>query len=220
MTSLIEISKTQIGGAEINSVNARNLHEKLQSKQDFSTWIKKRLDDTQAVENYDFTSFHKKMEREIGATSRIEYIISLDLAKEFCMLEKNEIGKMIRKYFIEVEKEHKKPLSSLEILQATIKNLVEQEKAVKALENKTDDLAKEQLKTKHNINRLLNNDNYMTVIAYANLKGIKANSYNSAVIGKKATKLSKEQGAFMGAVIDPRYGRVNTYNIDILNQLF
>lgn len=60
MTNLIEISKTQIGGAEINSVNARNLHEKLQSKQDFSTWIKKRLDDTQAVENYDFTSFHKK----------------------------------------------------------------------------------------------------------------------------------------------------------------
>jgi len=32
--------------------------------------------------------------------------------------------------------------------------------------------------------------------------------------------MSDEQGAFMGAVIDPRYGRGNTYDVEILKQLF
>ena len=137
-------------------------------------------------------------------------------AKPFRMFVNKEILPSIRK----TGSYTNKSFNQLDFMQLQLNYLKEQDKKIYALENKTDDLAKEQLKTKHNINRLLNNDNYMTVIAYANLKGIKANSYNSAVIGKKATKLSKEQGAFMGAVIDPRYGRVNTYNIDILNQLF
>ena len=44
MTELIPINKADFNGAEINSVNARELHEVLESKQDLSTWIKKRLD--------------------------------------------------------------------------------------------------------------------------------------------------------------------------------
>ena len=53
-----------------------------------------------------------------------------------------------------------KPLTQIEILQSSVAILAEQEKKISLLENKTDDLYKEQLKTKHNINRLLNNDNY------------------------------------------------------------
>lgn len=113
-----------------------------------------------------------------------------------------------------------KPLSQIEILQSSIAILAEQEKRVNILEQKTDDLHKEQLKTKHNINRLLNNDNYMTLIAFMNLHGIKQSGYHLPSIGKKAKKLSTEQGAFMGAVIDPRYGRINTYSTEILKQIF
>lgn len=113
-----------------------------------------------------------------------------------------------------------KPLSQIEILQSSVAILAEQEKRVNILEQKTDDLHKEQLKTKHNINRLLNNDNYMTLIAFMNLHGIKQKGYHLPSIGKKAKKLSTEQGAFMGAVIDPRYGRINTYSTEILKQIF
>ncbi|WMI81898.1 antA/AntB antirepressor family protein [Anaerotignum sp. MB30-C6] len=88
-------------------VNGRELWEGLGSKQDFSTWVKKRFTDCEAVENEDYSSFHKKMEREIGATMRIEYIIKLDTAKEMAMLENNAIGKKVRKYFIAVEKKSK-----------------------------------------------------------------------------------------------------------------
>ena len=113
-----------------------------------------------------------------------------------------------------------KPLTQIEILQSSVAILAEQEKKISLLENKTDDLYKEQLKTKHNINRLLNNDNYMTLIAFMNLNNIKQKGYHLPSLGKKAKKLSLVQGAFMGAVIDPRYGRINTYSTEILKQIF
>ena len=113
-----------------------------------------------------------------------------------------------------------KPLTQIEILQSSVAILAEQEKKISLLENKADDLYKEQLKVKHNINRLLNNDNYMTLIAFMNLNNIKQKGYHLPSLGKKAKKLSLEQGAFMGAVIDPRYGRINTYSTEILKQIF
>ena len=105
MTELIPINKADFNGAEINSVNARELHEVLESKQDFSTWIKRRLEETDAVENVDFICFHKKM--EANNATMIEYILSTDIAKEIAMLERNEVGKKVRRYFIEFEKAHK-----------------------------------------------------------------------------------------------------------------
>ena len=113
-----------------------------------------------------------------------------------------------------------KPLTQIEILQSSVAILAEQEKKISLLENRADDLYKEQLKVKHNINRLLNNDNYMTLIAFMNLNNIKQKGYHLPSLGKKAKKLSLEQGAFMGAVIDPRYGRINTYSTEILKQIF
>ena len=213
MTELIPINKADFNGAEINSVNARELHAVLESKQDFSTWIKKRLDEVDAVENVDFICFHKKM--EANNATMIEYILSTDIAKEIAMLERNEVGKKVRRYFIEFEKMHKQkviPLTQAEILAQSAALLVEQERRTAALETKTEEIRKEQLKAKHNINRLLNNDNYMTLIAFMNLHGISQKGYHIPSLGKRAKKLSDEQGAFMGAVIDPRYGRINTYS--------
>ena len=41
-------------------VNGRELYSVLKSRQDFSTWVKKRLLDCDAVENEDYDRFHKK----------------------------------------------------------------------------------------------------------------------------------------------------------------
>lgn len=88
-------------------VDGRELWEGVQSKQEFANWIKKRFMECDAIKDVDFTSFDKIIERETGATKRIEYIIKLDTAKEMAMLERNEIGKSVRKYFIEIEKRSK-----------------------------------------------------------------------------------------------------------------
>ena len=137
-------------------------------------------------------------------------------AKEFRKWINTEVLPTIRK----TGSYSQKPLTQIEILQSSVAILAEQEKKISLLENRADDLYKEQLKVKHNINRLLNNDNYMTLIAFMNLNNIKQKGYHLPSLGKKAKKLSLEQGAFMGAVIDPRYGRINTYSTEILKQIF
>ena len=137
-------------------------------------------------------------------------------AKPFRMFVNKEVLPSIRKTGSYTQK----PLTQAEILAQSAALLVEQERRTAALETKTEEIRKEQLKAKHNINRLLNNDNYMTLIAFMNLHGISQKGYHIPSLGKRAKKLSDEQGAFMGAVIDPRYGRINTYSTEILKQIF
>ena len=165
----------------------------------------------------------KKGELSKTGQVAIEYALSTDIAKEIAMLERNEIGKKVRRYFIEVERDYKRevsPINQLEYMQLQLNYLKEQDKKIYQLETKTNEIHREQLKAKHNINRLLSNDRYMTIIAFMNLYGISQKGHHIPSLGKKAKKLSIEQGAFMGAVIDPRYGRVNTYDATILGQIF
>ena len=146
----------------------------------------------------------------MGFTGQKAYKWKIEFIKAFNLMEA-ELTRL---------KSQRPPLTQIEILQSSIAILAQQEKRVSLLEHKTDDLYKEQLKAKHNINRLLNNDNYMTLIAFMNLHSINQKGYHLPSLGKKAKKLSQEQGAFMGAVIDPRYGRINTYSTEILKQIF
>ncbi len=102
MTQLINI--TEKNGNQV--VNARDLHRFLESKQDFSDWIKKRISDYGFAENEDFVLLHNFMEQKNrrGGHNRKDYAISLDMAKELSMVERNEKGRQARKYFISVDK--------------------------------------------------------------------------------------------------------------------
>lgn len=92
-------------------VNARELHQFLENKREFTTWIKQRIEQYGFVENQDFTSFDNIVKRENGATVRKEYALTIDMAKELSMVENNERGRMARKYFIECEKKAKEKQS-------------------------------------------------------------------------------------------------------------
>lgn len=108
-----EFLNNEKGGVEVveiieydgkQAVNARELHQKLGVGKDFSSWIKNRIEKYGFVKNQDYSSFTQIGERAKGATVRKEYALSLDMAKELCMIENNEQGRLFRKYFIEVEK--------------------------------------------------------------------------------------------------------------------
>lgn len=86
------------------AVNARELHEKLGNKKQFANWIQLRIEQYGFVENQDFQVFNQKVKNSNGGRSRKEYALSLGMAKELCMVENNDAGRRIRKYFIEVEK--------------------------------------------------------------------------------------------------------------------
>ena len=121
MNQLISLHSQTIDGNAVETVSARELHEFLESKQDFSTWIKNRVEKYEFVENQDFVVFHKKMENPQGGRPSQEYYITLDMAKELSMVERNDKGRQARKYFIECEKKLKEqtvPLTFAEALRA------------------------------------------------------------------------------------------------------
>ena len=104
MDQLIPLQSQTINGNAVETVSARELHEFLESKQDFSTWIKNRVEQYDFVENADYL-LHKFMEQTpSGAKHKIDYYITLDMAKELAMVERNDKGKLARQYFIECER--------------------------------------------------------------------------------------------------------------------
>lgn len=103
MNELIKITKQN--GKQV--VSARELHNFLESKQDFSTWMKNRIEKYGLIEKVDFEVFHNFMENPKGGRPLTEYALSVDAAKELSMVEGNEKGKQARRYFIEVEKSYR-----------------------------------------------------------------------------------------------------------------
>jgi phage anti-repressor protein/phage antirepressor YoqD-like protein len=117
---MLPIIYKNINNQEINTVNARELHKFLESKQDFATWIKSRIEHYHFQENQDFVRLHKKM--EANNATLIEYHITLDMAKHLCMVDRSEQGREARLYFIECEKKAKqapvvKELSRMDLIQ-------------------------------------------------------------------------------------------------------
>lgn len=102
---VLAITPEHIGDEKVNAVNARDLHEFLLSRQDFSTWVKNRISQYGFAENVDFICFHKKMEANNATV--IEYYLTLDMAKELAMVERNARGKQARQYFIDCERRAK-----------------------------------------------------------------------------------------------------------------
>ncbi|EPD6418310.1 antA/AntB antirepressor family protein [Campylobacter coli] len=100
MQTQIQIYNDKTIGAEINSANAREIFQFLNSLQDYSNWIKNRISHYNFIENQDYII-------EIVYTKgrpRKEYYVTLDMAKELCMVENNEKGRQARRYFIDCEK--------------------------------------------------------------------------------------------------------------------
>ena len=104
MTELIPLHSQTIDGNAVETVSARELHAYLESKQDFSNWIKNRIEKYDFVENQDFVKLNKKIELSKTGQVAIEYFVSVSMAKELAMVENNDKGKQARKYFIECER--------------------------------------------------------------------------------------------------------------------
>lgn len=103
MTEIIKIESRFIGGASAPTCNARDLWQFVESKQDFSTWIKARIEKYGFVEGEDFT-VHKFVDSGSRGQVTIDYHLSIDMAKEVAMVENNAKGRQVRRYFIACEK--------------------------------------------------------------------------------------------------------------------
>ena len=89
-------------------VSARDLHRGLELSTRFSKWVDQNFKDFE--ENEDFTSVTTVTVVNNGARKPIQdYLLTIDMAKELCMMSKTERGKEVRKYFIQVEKNWNSP---------------------------------------------------------------------------------------------------------------
>ena len=104
MNELIKLNETKVGDEFVQTVNARELHVFLGNGDMFANWIKNRIEKYGFVENQDFVSFLETTKKPNGGRPSREYYITLDMAKQLTMVENNEKGMQVRKYFIECEK--------------------------------------------------------------------------------------------------------------------
>ena len=95
------------------TVDGRELHEFLEVKTAYKDWFP-RMCEYGFVEGVDFNPLKKervRLEGDREVTREIEtHLLSIEMAKELCMIQRTEKGKIARKYFIEVEKAWNDPV--------------------------------------------------------------------------------------------------------------
>ena len=143
-------------------------------------------------------------------------------AKPFRKWITSEVIPAIRK----TGKYEEKPMTSAQYLLQQAPWMVEAENRMNNIENDVaqnnqsiGNMKKDITRIEHNERRTLTS-NHLTVIAYANMKGIKPNTYNSSVMGRKATKVCRTRGLLTGTVVDSKYGLINTYPLEVLDEIF
>lgn len=110
------VMEGHIGGELVQTVNGRDLHRFLEVGKDFSTWIKDRVAQYGFSENTDYVVFPEIGENSKGGRPSKEYAVSIDMAKELAMVERNEKGKQARQYFIECERRAKNAVDPVAVL--------------------------------------------------------------------------------------------------------
>ena len=126
MANLIKISNNKISDFEVKTVSARELHDFLEVKSRFNDWINNRIRDFGFVENQDFVTVTKNL---VSGGIQKEIYLSIDMAKELSMVERNEKGRQARQYFIEMEKVAKKQIQESKIALPDFTNPAESARA-------------------------------------------------------------------------------------------
>jgi phage anti-repressor protein len=104
-------------------VDSKLLHKNLEVASSHADWIRRRIENYGFEEGQDYILYHCSTLR--GGTKRNDYYLTIDMAKELCMLENNEKGKATRKYFIAAEKEYRKQYIVLMAGKAVRKSLTD-----------------------------------------------------------------------------------------------
>lgn len=197
---LVSINIREENGKQ--TVSARELHEKLEVTERFSSWFDRMLK-YGFEENADFTSVKSFTVVNNGAQKPIdEYYISIDMAKEICMIQRSDKGRMFRQYFIECERRlietNKKamPQTYIEAVESLLnelkKNQALEEKGRLLLEQKQ--AAEKETERIYQVNKNFHNNLY-TASQIAKKLGITAN-----MVGRIANEHHLKQ--------DPIYGKL------------
>lgn len=143
MNDLININ---YDGSDRPTVMGRELHEALEIQTPYKKWFD-RMCEYGFTENSDFVTMDKNVRRADGTEmpqTQFDHQLTLDMAKEICMIQRSEKGKQCRQYFIEVEKRYNSrqlpQMSQMEMIAGIANGCVELEKRQSALEQRLDSI--------------------------------------------------------------------------------
>ena len=203
------IKITEENGKQL--VSARELYSILSIKTPFNKWaVRKITSNAFFQENEDYT----RLDNYVRAGQvAMEFALTIDTAKKIAMAENNEQGNNVRDYFLRMEKKANSlpALTNTEILLQVLQSNIENEKKQLELENRI-----KAIEETPQINAPIQ---HFSILGHCNNIGKQINLTDAAQYGRKCTKLCRELGLTTGIVPDPRYGKVKTYPIDVLEQI-
>ena len=204
------------------TVSARELHDFLEVKTQFKDWFP-RMCEYGFTEGEDFSSF---LSESTGGRPSHDAQLTIDMAKEICMLQRNEKGKLARKYFIQLEKDWNSPekvmARALDIAHRTIKSLQAENKELERTKawindkktatamNTASQKSKEVRRLKIELDRSKE---------YASIKAIEKSTrgkFKWQPLRNYCTSHELE----MKKVFDPNFGAVNTYPAEAWQEVY
>lgn len=169
-----ELIKIEVNENQEPIVNGRELYHALDIKTPYTQWFE-RMKEYGFSENIDFTSLSQNCEKPQGGRPEINHAIKLDMAKEIAMIQRNENGKKVRQYFIQVEKDFNSP----EKIMARALKFAEQRLNVLQLENTQQKQIIGELKPKADyLDKILQSKALVTITAIAKDYGMSAKELN------------------------------------------
>ena len=160
-----------------SKVNARDLHKQLNNGWKFTDWIENRINSYQLIKEIDYFTVSRKYETvknsSLQPKETLDYNLTLDCAKQLAMVERTDIGALVRRYFIIIEKAFKNRTSWNKNRKNTLINCKELRSAL---------IAKRE--------ELLNG--VPEWITNGNLYSIEFSLLNTVILGMSATQYRKE----------------------------
>lgn len=107
MNELIKVNYDE--STERQIVSGRELHEALEIETPYHKWFP-RMCEYGFSEGKDYWTFLSNRSDGQAGKPRTDHQLTIDMAKELCMIQRSEIGKRFREYFIEIEKAWNDPV--------------------------------------------------------------------------------------------------------------
>lgn len=90
------------------TVSGRELHEKLEIKTPYTQWFE-RMAEYGFVENEDYIGLSQKCEKPSGGRPSVDHQMTIEMAKQICMIQRTDAGRRYREYFLEIERKWNDP---------------------------------------------------------------------------------------------------------------
>lgn len=188
--------------SEIPTVSGRALHAALKVATPYKDWFPRMCE-------YGFekgTDFSSNLRESTGGRPSTDHAVTIAMAKELCMLQRTEMGRKFRQYFISVEEAWNSPEKIMErALQIAQQRAIEAEARIFALteENDTLEIA---------LNTSLK---YYTVAKYNKIFRMGWTLSQCQAIGKRLSAYCRSRAISIKSceTNDERFGSVNSYPI-------